>query len=227
MLAHVIENALRINPRKICIVVGKYKSIIKDTLSYYIDIHSELFEFVEQPEALGTGHAIQCALSCLEYNNEKVIILSGDVPLLTYETMKELVEQTTHAGMLTFNATNPFGYGRIVKTNNCFKKIVEEKDCLEEEREIREVNSGIYVIQSKLLLKYIPKISNLNVAKEYYLTDVFEIIKNNENINVDTLCLGEDKHYELKGANTSEDLMELNNFVNAQLKYDNNICTVN
>ena len=133
-LVHVIETAKLLHPSKIFIVVGKYREIIETTLNEYISL--ENIVFINQPEALGTGHALQCALPELKSLplNDQILVLSGDVPLLKLSTMKSMVKMKNSANIMTTFYKNPKGYGRIVTENSKFKKIVEEKDCNEMEK---------------------------------------------------------------------------------------------
>ena len=209
MLVHVLETANKLHVNKIYIVVGKFKEIIKTTLCQYIDIHNIIF--VDQPEALGTGHAIQCVRPyLLEHNvNEKVVILSGDVPLLKTNTINSL--NTQHSvSLLATEYENPTGYGRIIQDiNNNFVKIVEQKDCDEKEKAVKIINAGVYMFNISLLTKYLPMISNNNAQNEFYLTDIFEIIKTHENISIGVVNLPKQRGIELVGINTKEQLEEL------------------
>ena len=149
MLVHVIEQSLELNPFKICVVVGKYQSVIKSTLQMFNVL--DKVEFIQQKEALGTGHAIQCCrptlLDCAA--SLPVLILSGDVPLIKSETLREMVYQFRGAKVLTSEVDNPHGYGRIIEKNGQLIKIIEEKDCNEEERLVKKTNSGIYAFQNE------------------------------------------------------------------------------
>ena len=212
MLVHIINQAKLINPIKILIVVGKYKNIIKQTLEQYMDINiNKQIVFIDQPIALGTGHAIQCCRDeLLNYDDlSKVIILSGDVPLLKFSTINNMLENFNKVKIVTTKFNNPDGYGRIIEKNNKFLKIVEQKDCNEEEKLIKRVNCGIYIIQLSILCKYLPYLSNNNSQNEYYLTDIIEIIKINENIVIDIHDISEKNQYQIMGINTSEQLLEL------------------
>jgi UDP-N-acetylglucosamine diphosphorylase/glucosamine-1-phosphate N-acetyltransferase len=215
MLVRVIEQALLLHPNEILIVVGKYKNIIIDTLSKYINIDTHKIQFVYQAEPLGTGHAIQCCsteLSKYQYNSS-TLILSGDVPLLQHDTLTHFLDNNYDVNLMTTLLPNPTGYGRIIEHDNIFTKIVEEKDCSNEEKCVTKVNCGIYAINTGLLCKYITKLDNNNSQKEYYLTDVIELIKNNENIDVCTFNIPIHKQYQIMGVNTPEQLNELESYI--------------
>ena len=211
MLVHVLENALTLSPRMIYIVVGKYEAIIRETLEQYMNIDNIVF--VNQPEALGTGHAIQCARPYMlgQPESDRVLILSGDVPLLKSQTMKDVMERAEEpVTIMTSTAENPHGYGRIITDKYAkFVKIVEEKDCNNQEREIDVVNAGVYAFQIGLLCKYLPMISNNNAQQEYYLTDLFEIVREHESIDIGMYHLPVEQSIELTGINTKEQLVEL------------------
>jgi UDP-N-acetylglucosamine diphosphorylase/glucosamine-1-phosphate N-acetyltransferase len=214
MLALVVEQALLLHPFKILIIVGKYKNIIVETLSKFMDITNIIF--VDQPDPQGTGHAIQCCLPFITENINKkstILILSGDVPLLEFNTLNDFLMDFNVAKIITTDLENPYGYGRIIKDNNIFNKIVEEKDCSIEERKITNVNGGIYAFNATVLCKYLPYLTNNNSQNEYYLTDIIEIIKTREHIPIDTYNISKDKQYQIMGVNTIDQLIELESSV--------------
>lgn len=209
MLYRVIVEARKINPLKILVVVGKYRQIIQNTLEECGDIDD--IEFIDQPQPLGTGNAVLCCRNYLINNVSEltnVLILSGDVPLLKANTMIEMLD-SNGCKIMTTKLSNPFGYGRIIEINNSFERIVEEKDCTESQKKIQKVNCGIYSIKNRILCKYISYIRNLNAQNEYYLTDLVEIIKNNENINVQMYEIPVEQQLEIMGVNTKSQLEEL------------------
>lgn len=208
MLVHVIETALTLKPDNIFVIVGKYLSIIGDTLNEYGVLKH--VKFVHQEEALGTGHAIQCCREHIKDLNSKVLILSGDVPLIKENTLLQMVNKLDKARIMTTILEEPYGYGRIIETNGIFSKIVEQKDANEEELKCQKVNAGIYAFDSNILYKYLPYLSNDNAQKEYYLTDIVEIIKNNEHIDIELFNMSKEQQIELTGVNTKQQLEELN-----------------
>ena len=213
MLIHVIESAIAIQPIKIYIVVGKYMPMIKDAVYFYRLIDD--VEFIKQEEALGTGHAIQCCRPYLyqhEYSN--TIILSGDVPLITTKTIRHMIRDLDYGRILTTILDNPIGYGRVIESDTGkFEKIVEEKDCNDLERKCRKINAGIYAFDTFILCKYLPLLSNNNAQGEYYLTDIVEIIKNKEDVDIEMFNMPLENQQELLGVNTEQQLMELNNLL--------------
>lgn len=209
MLVHVLNTAKQLNPNKIYIVVGKFKDIIKETISQYVSINNIVF--VDQPEALGTGHAVRCVNPYLLQHNpdEKVVILSGDVPLLKVNTIKSLINDK-QVTLLSTKYSDPTGYGRIIQDDSFnFIKIVEQKDCNEDEKKIKTINAGVYLFNVDLLRKYIEMVNNNNAQNEYYLTDIFELIKMHEKIDIGVVELPSQRGIELTGVNTREQLEEL------------------
>jgi UDP-N-acetylglucosamine diphosphorylase/glucosamine-1-phosphate N-acetyltransferase len=200
------------NIKKILIVVGKYKDIIKSELEKY-DQMPEI-EYVMQDEPLGTGHAIKCCINELsKFPESDVLILSGDVPLLKLNTMNKLINMDEKVKLITTNLSDPTGYGRIVKNSEKFEKIVEQKDCNKRELEVKEINCGIYAIKSEYLCKYLPHLKNDNSQGEYYLTDIIEMIKIEEMVDVGLLKIPEENVYEILGVNTVQQLKELEKLI--------------
>jgi bifunctional N-acetylglucosamine-1-phosphate-uridyltransferase/glucosamine-1-phosphate-acetyltransferase GlmU-like protein len=216
MLIHVIFTATKLNPTKIFIIVGKFRDIIISTINKYIDINTNIIEFIDQEQSLGTGHAIHCCLDKLkDYNKENAIILSGDVPLISLDILKKLQGDNK---ILITELDNPFGCGRIIIKDSKIIGIREEKDCNEEEKKIKLINCGIYQIKITNLLNFIPQINNNNKSNEYYLTDIIELIINN-NLIIEPVILEKNLQWQIKNVNTKKDLLELNHFIN----YDLNI----
>ena len=207
MLIHVINRAKELNADKILVVVGKYIDLIRTYLTDYNVIHN--IELVYQEKALGTGHAVLCCREHFKDINSKVLILSGDVPLITTRSLQNMLKSTNNACVMTTIMDEPHGYGRIIDHDGSFIKIVEHKDCSIHELLCKKVNAGIYVINSELLYKYLPKISNNNSQNEYYLTDIMGLLKA-DNLNIDTYDVPIEQQHELKGINTKYQLDEIN-----------------
>ena len=208
LIIHVIETAIKLQPLKIGIIVGKYKEIIEKTINQYITDTSNI-EYIIQPDALGTGHAISCCKYFLsKYKESNVTILSGDVPFIKSETLcnlnKCLDNRLYLCSILVNKSDNPYGYGRIITNQNNFVKILEEKECNPDEKKIDLVNTGIYAFKCHTLINNIHKISNNNLQNEYYLTEIFDFIKTNE---INLLYLK--NNYEVLGVNTREQLAQL------------------
>lgn len=136
-------------------------------------------QIVYQTEQLGTGHAVMQAAPALSANNDCVLVICGDTPLLRAQTISELIAQHQAEGnvvtLLTANAENPAGYGRIVRKGQQIAAIVEQKDASEEEKLISEINTGTYCFDQKFLLQFLSVLDTNNAQKEYYLTDLIKI----------------------------------------------------
>lgn len=169
MMQYVCENSKVDDETEIIAVVGHESEKI-------VEYFGESIKYAYQLEQLGTAHAVMMAIDHIN-DDDEVIITCGDTPLISKETFVNLINRKKEgygAVVTTSFVDNPFGYGRIVKENNLFKKIVEEKDSDDVQKQIKEVNVGTYIIDGYLLKNCISKISNNNKQNEYYLTDVFE-----------------------------------------------------
>ena len=213
MLVRIIIEAGKLNPDNIFIIVGKYKDIIQQNISEYINLVEYKIKFVLQETALGSGHAVNCSredLLKLE-KDAKILILCGDTPLIKYETINDFVNINSHANVMVTKLNDPTGYGRIIELDNKFVEIKEDKDCNLEEKNIDKVNCGMYVVRNYLLCKYLPCITNTNSQNEYYLTDIIKIIKENEKgIDINIFEIQKEKQHEILGVNTSEQLKFIN-----------------
>ena len=203
MIEEVIKTSQKLNPKIIIAIIGYKKQLVKDALSNY------KISFAIQEEQNGTAHAIQQCEQQLKDFDGDLLVLSGDVPLITSETLYSFINlhqlNNSKASLISTNFKDPFGYGRIIRDNNSFFQIIEQKDANEEQKKINEINSGIYLFDSKTLFKKIHLIENKNMQKEYYLTDIFNYIDKNK-ISV---LLTKNKH-EIYGINTIDQLKEIN-----------------
>ena len=171
MLAHVINTAKSLNPAQIIIVHGFEGDLVKQTF------HQSDLKWVEQPQRLGTGDAVSKALPFIP-EHHRILTLYGDVPLITTDTLKRLLTATPQdsIGLLTVIAADPTGLGRIIRNNKAsVERIVEERDANDIERQIHEVNTGIFVVKQNLLKKWLPSLKNTNATGEYYLTDIIQM----------------------------------------------------
>lgn len=230
MIYYPIQHALDLGCNHILIVVGKYKQLIQTTIEYWFPERKQVFEYIIQQEIIdpgtgiikvqGTGDAVKCCLPFFIENKiiyeTKVLILSGDVPLLSKETISGLLSHDTNTLLVT-NAENPFGCGRIFYADEStpdklkISHIVEEKDCTEEERKNTIINCGVYNIQAQVLLYCIPLIKNENKNQEYYLTDLIHIA-GEHGIHMYSHELEREKGYEVINVNCVADLEEANKF---------------
>jgi bifunctional UDP-N-acetylglucosamine pyrophosphorylase/glucosamine-1-phosphate N-acetyltransferase/UDP-N-acetylglucosamine pyrophosphorylase len=164
--------------------------------------------FVHQHQQLGTGHAMMCVLPHLGAECEQVLVLCGDVPLVTESTLKNLIADHERAQrdatLLAIDLDNPFGYGRVLLDHRqqiC--GIVEETDATDIQRAIKTINSGIYCIKRSFLAEALPRLTRSNVQGEFYLTDIIRIGYDlGRNIG---LCRGDDPQ-EILGINTPDDV---------------------
>lgn len=167
MVKHVIDASYQLNSEKIILIYGHGGEQLK------ANVIEDNLVWVEQKEQLGTGHAVQQILPHID--EEQVLILYGDVPLITAETLQNLlaVAPTKGIGLLTVDLPNPKGYGRIIRdAENNVVAIVEEKDANDEQKLVNEVNTGILTAPAALLKSWLANLSNDNAQQEYYLTDI-------------------------------------------------------
>lgn len=202
MVEHVIDTARSLKPEAINLIYGHGGEQLQNT------IQGEDLTWVEQREQLGTGHAVQQVIPYLK-DDEKVVILYGDVPLLTESTLIKLLTatQTTELGLLTMTLDDPNGYGRIVRnTDKQVTGIVEQKDANAEQLAIQEVNTGIMIADGAKLKAWLENLSNDNAQKEYYLTDIVAMAAEQ---GVTIATAQPDATYEVEGANNRQQLAQL------------------
>ena len=173
LLRHVIDTARSLSPQKLCVIYGHGGAAVPDMVSALAQETGVMIDTALQQPQLGTGHAVMQAVPQLD-DGSATLVLYGDVPLTTADTLRRLVEAagSDKLGILTVEQANPFGLGRIVRENGKIVRIVEEKDASEAERAIREINSGIMAIPTRHLKKWLAALSNNNAQGEYYLTDI-------------------------------------------------------
>lgn len=224
-IEYVVELSFKLAPSQIIIIVGHHKekviNFIQNRFGSSNHKTTKLL-FAEQLEQLGTGHAVQQAENLIDPHIAQVMILSGDVPLLSFETLSRFItlhnENHSDLSVLTSLANNPNGYGRIVRDpNGKFIKIVEEKDANDQEKQINEINSGIYIVDKKLLFQSLKFVKNQNAQKEYYLTDIIGILSN-QNYNVNAFCIA--NFGEIQGVNSPQDLENLIKIKKGDKSYD-------
>ncbi|MCH3905818.1 MAG: bifunctional UDP-N-acetylglucosamine diphosphorylase/glucosamine-1-phosphate N-acetyltransferase GlmU [Lactobacillus sp.] len=175
MVEHVVAAAKATQPAKIVTIVGSGAEDVKEVLAGQS-------EFAFQKEQLGTADAVQTAGQALADLDGDTLVVTGDTPLFTGETFNHLfayhAEKGNAATVLTAEAPNPFGYGRIIRDEQGnVLRIVEEKDAKPEEKKIKEINTGVFVFNNKLLFEALKHVNNDNAQGEYYLTDVLEILR--------------------------------------------------
>ncbi len=177
MLDYVIEAAREINADDTIVIVGHQSAMVKSVIG-------DCVKYAYQKEQLGTGHAVMQALEHIK-DDENILILYGDTPLIETDTLKKLIElhkkEKNYATVISSFVSDPKGYGRIVRESGIFNKIVEQKDTTDFEDKIKEINTGVYLFNSNALKDALKNLSTNNAQHEYYLTDTLEIIKNTGN----------------------------------------------
>ncbi len=172
LISYAVTAASALEPEHLVVVVGHQREQVAEHVH---EIAPWAIQAVQE-EQLGTGHAVRCGLDSLPELTGDVVVTYGDVPLLTGETLAGLVAEHHAAGnavtVLTAIVETPTGYGRIVREHGVVKRIVEEKDATDDERQIREINSGIYVFDAATLNAGLANLRDDNAAGELYLTDV-------------------------------------------------------
>lgn len=181
MVGHVVNAALDADATQVITITGFGADLVKDYLG-------DKSQYVYQEEQLGTAHAVDQAKDLLEGKEGTTLVLSGDTPLLQAETLKQLMnhheKENAKATILTALADDPYGYGRVIRAEDgLVNNVVEEKDASEEEKAVQEINTGTYCFDNKELFEALKKVDNNNAQGEYYLPDVLEILKaNNEKV---------------------------------------------
>jgi UDP-N-acetylglucosamine diphosphorylase/glucosamine-1-phosphate N-acetyltransferase len=204
LIHHVLDAAEQLGPDRTVVIVGHRRAEVVDSLT------GRKTEFAVQDPQLGTGHAVQQAIPVLDGFAGEVIVLSGDVPLLRAKTLKLLLSNhriaKATATVLSTVAPDPHAYGRIVRdSEGVFVNIVEEREATEQEKQIREINSGVYCFDAKPLFSALGQIRADNSKGEYYLTDVIAILRKHGNI-VQAVDLAD--YREVRGINTVAELSD-------------------
>lgn len=189
LLKHVILNVEEANIDDIGVVVGYKADMVRE-------MTGEKYSYYLQEEQLGTGHAVMMAKEFLKNKEGKTLILCGDAPLINKDVISDFINYTEENNLdlcvLTAVLDDAKSYGRIIRKDGKLEKIVELKDANEQQANIKEVNSGTYIFDTKKLLKHLDELSTNNAQKEYYITDMIEIFKNN-GYNVDAFAAKESK----------------------------------
>jgi len=208
MLFHAIDAAKEISDDIVVVLYHKAKLIQDKIEAEYDGIRFHTQDAINFP---GTGGAMKG----VETKHQKTLILNGDMPLVTKESLLALSRDGADINMSVIKLDNPDGYGRVVIDEESVQEIVEQKDCSNEQLAIQTVNAGIYCVDTKLLNRYIPKLDNNNAQKEYYLTDIIKMAVD-EGKTIHPVYVSED---EFKGVNSKLDL------ANAEVIMQNKIKT--
>jgi bifunctional UDP-N-acetylglucosamine pyrophosphorylase/glucosamine-1-phosphate N-acetyltransferase len=216
MVQHVIDTVKKVGAENIHLIYGHGGDQMKAT------IHDADLNWIEQTEQLGTGHAMQIAMPHFKAD-EKILMVYGDVPLLSEVTLQKLIEVQPQGGvgLLTLSLENPTGYGRIERIAGRVSGIVEQKDASTEQLKINEVNTGILIANANDFNRWLPKLSNENAQGEFYITDIIKMAYD-EGRTIDTVH--PENSFEVEGVNnrlqlaTLERAYQLNNAENLLLE---------
>lgn len=217
LINHVSRVATALAPEMIYVVIGHQGEEVRSAVLN--ELSDEHAKFVVQKEQLGTGDAVNAAREFLENSDSTLLILSGDVPMIRHETLAGLIQQHhSHRGkgaactVLSVKLTDPTGYGRIVRdADGLFKSIVEQKDATDADREINEINAGIYCFDSRKLFKALARVQNNNAQGEYYLTDVPALLREDGEY---VAIFQHNEPREIEGVNNRAQLAELERLLN-------------
>jgi UDP-N-acetylglucosamine diphosphorylase/glucosamine-1-phosphate N-acetyltransferase len=206
LIDYVLDTASELNPDSITLVVGFQKDMVKD------HIQDNKINYVSQDEQLGTGHAALQIEHQLQNEAGHLLILYGDVPNIKSSTLSPIINQhikeDRKATVITATIEDPTGYGRIIRDKSGeLLRIVEEKDCTNDEKKIKEWNPGIYIFKTPHLFTELKRIGSNNASNEYYLTDVIELIKENSPVQAEKIR----NSSEVIGINTINQLSDLEN----------------
>ena len=212
IVSYILKAAQALNPAAIGMVVGHGAQTVMDTVKAGLSSWgiSSPIVFAEQTDLSGSGSAVKAALPLLQ-KFETVLIINGDTPLLRAETLQEMINlfKSTQAGaaVMGVKVPDPYGYGRIIRgQNGTFERIVEESDADAETKQITEINSGMYVFNSKMLQTALSQLTPQGPKKEYYLTDTLYLIKQ---MNQQVLVYTGSNYMEALGINSRIQLAEV------------------
>ncbi len=213
IIMHLLDNiSNQISEKDTYFIIGHKGEEVQEIISNKYPAS----QFVWQRKQLGTGHAVAQVESAINMNNESTLILAGDVPLVSNDMIKNFIDfhndQKSDITVLTTEIDEATGYGRIIrdKSKNRLLGIVEEKDTNAEEKKISEINSGIYLVKTKLLFELLKKLEPNNTQNEYYLTDIIKI-GNKEHLSIHPYLFPE---YDLlRGINSRHDIANIANYI--------------
>ncbi|MGK7949574.1 MAG: bifunctional UDP-N-acetylglucosamine diphosphorylase/glucosamine-1-phosphate N-acetyltransferase GlmU [Xenococcaceae cyanobacterium] len=211
LVARVLDSCHLLNPERQIVIIGYQGEKIKQALDSRTNV-----EFVEQTEQLGTGHAVQQLLPCLNGFSGDLLVVNGDAPLLRPETLEKLVQ--THqqnqnaATLLTAYLPNAHGYGRVFcDGNNLVSQIVEDRDCSPAQKQNKRVNAGIYCFNWPKLAEILPKLSTNNDQQEYYLTEVVDYL-------TPVMAVDVEDYLEITGVNDRQQLATAYDILQVRIK---------
>ena len=197
MLFHIIKASQEISNDITVVVAHQKEAVIEQMSAFFDDIH---FVVQDADRFPGTGGAMMG----VEAKNDKILVLNGDMPLITSDALQGFITNSADIIMSIFDLENPDGYGRVVIEDGQVQHIVEQKDASVNELKVTTVNAGIYAFSKSVIEKYIPQLSNDNAQKEYYLTDVIAMAKA-DGLSISPLLVNEEQ---FKGVNSKKDLAD-------------------
>ena len=208
-LLHYVLEALDFLPKEDTVIVAGYMK--EKVMEAFPD-----YPYAIQDEQKGTGHAVQCARAEIRDHDGTVLVCCGDMPLIRKETYQALLQTHAESGcsctFLTGTSKDDLPYGRILRDENGqFLRVVEDKDCTPAQKEIKELNAGVYAFDCKELLACLELLKNDNAQGEYYLTDVPELMRNRGG-KIGVCCV--ELNEQIIGVNTVEQLMEVEGYLN-------------
>ena len=207
MLFHILDESKKLSD-DITVVLSHQFDLVKENIEEnYKNINIHKQDITNFP---GTGGA----LKGVEVKGNRVLILNGDMPLITAKSLENLVKSSAPIAMTILELDNPSGYGRVVIEDGLAKEIVEEKDCTTEQKKIKSVNAGVYCVDRAILEEFIPKIDNNNAQKEYYLTDIVKMAVD-KGLSIEPIVVNED---EFMGVNSKVDLANAEDFMQNRIK---------
>ncbi len=170
MIHYIIETAQKVTDDITVVLFHEAERIKKEISDSFDGIAFKIQDHANYP---GTGGALMDAKTA----HSSVLVLNGDMPLVTFESLKPVLSKKGDIVMTVFDLPDPSGYGRVIIENNEVKAIVEEKDCSAKQRDVKTVNAGVYLFKKEILEFYLPKLSNKNAQAEYYLTDIIKLAR--------------------------------------------------
>ena len=184
LLQRVIDSCTDLNPDQIFVITGHKSKEVRESVP-----NNKKIDFIIQDPQSGTGHAIQVLCREVKKNKGKLLVLNGDVPLIKSKTLKKLLNfhdsKNADVSLITTKKINPIGYGRVFLNGDFIERIVEEKDCNNQERLNSLINAGVYCFNWESLSKIIGNLKSNNNQKEVYLTDTVALLKNSLSLEVD------------------------------------------
>ena len=206
LLDFVLDESELLNPKETILVVGFKKELVISHTQ-----HRANLKYVTQMEQLGTGHAVLQTADLLKNKEGHILILYGDVPNIKESTLRPIIDDhlinNRDLTLITAEIDDPTGYGRIIRDkNDNLLKIVEEKDCTDDERKIKEWNPGIYIFKSPEVFEILNNIKTNNASKEYYLTDAIGLAQQSK-MEIKAIKIANSN--EVVGVNTADQLEEL------------------